>query len=146
MEETTFWRFVFVFSIRKTKRQVSGLSFWFENEIVDIVLSNRFRKQNDAKRKFPFISKMKRNKTTIKKSKHAQQHFVRFCAKVILRKIWLYHIYATLFFVIACNTIPLFRNVYIINKYWYVFLETKISCSHSPCFLGLTDVFLFISN
>ena len=46
---------------QKGKRQVSGSSFWFENEIVDVILSNRFRKQNKTKRKFPFISKTKRN-------------------------------------------------------------------------------------
>ena len=33
---------LFVFSKRKTKRLVSGLLFWFENEIVDAVLSNCF--------------------------------------------------------------------------------------------------------
>ena len=61
MEKRTFCRFVFVFLKRKTKQQVSGSSFWFENEIVDVVLSNRFRKQNETKRKFPFTSKTKRN-------------------------------------------------------------------------------------
>ena len=59
MEKTRFCSFVFVFSIRKTKQQVSDSFFWFENEIADIGLSNRFK--NETKRKFPFISKMKRN-------------------------------------------------------------------------------------
>ena len=45
----TFCRFIFVFSKRNTKQRVSGSSFWFENEIVDVVLSNRFRKQNVQK-------------------------------------------------------------------------------------------------
>ena len=61
MEKTTFCRFVFIFSKQKTKRQVSGSSFWFENEIVDVVFSNHFRKRNEMKQKFPFISKTKRN-------------------------------------------------------------------------------------
>ena len=45
----TFCRLIFVFSKRNTKQRVSGSSFWFENEIVDVVLSNRFRKQNVQK-------------------------------------------------------------------------------------------------
>ena len=47
-EKTTFRRFVLVFSKRKAKRQDSGSSFWFENEIVDVVLS-LFNKTNDEK-------------------------------------------------------------------------------------------------
>ena len=47
------------FNQQKTKRQVSGLSFWFENEIEDVDLSNVF--ENNAKQKFPFISKTQRN-------------------------------------------------------------------------------------
>ena len=49
MEKTTFCRFVFVFSKQKKKRRVSGSSFWFENEIVDVVLSNCFWKRNETK-------------------------------------------------------------------------------------------------
>ena len=41
--------FGFLFSKRKTKQQVSGSLFWFENDIVDVVLSNHFQKQNGAK-------------------------------------------------------------------------------------------------
>ena len=58
MEKTTFCCFVFVFSKRKTKCQVLGSLFWFENEIVEVILNDCFRKQNE---------------TTIKKSKRAQQ-------------------------------------------------------------------------
>ena len=47
------------FHQQETKRQVSGLSFWFENEIEDVDLSNDF--ENNAKQKFPFISKTQRN-------------------------------------------------------------------------------------
>ena len=54
MEKTTFCRFVFVFSKQKTKRQVSGWLFWFENKIVDVVLSNCFRKPNETKMSFYF--------------------------------------------------------------------------------------------
>ena len=39
----------FCFFKWKMKQRVSGSWFWFENEIVDIVLSNRFRKQNETK-------------------------------------------------------------------------------------------------
>ena len=37
---------------RKTKRRVTVSSFTFENVIIDVVLSNRFRKQKETKRKF----------------------------------------------------------------------------------------------
>ena len=49
MEKTTFCRFVFGFFKTENETQVPGLSFWFENEIVDIVLSNCFRKRNEKK-------------------------------------------------------------------------------------------------
>ena len=44
LEKIRFCCFVFVFSKRKTKRQVSASYFWFENETEDFVLSNRFQK------------------------------------------------------------------------------------------------------
>ena len=47
--KTMFNRFVFLFSKPKTNQQVSGSSFWFENEIVGVVLSNHFRRRNETK-------------------------------------------------------------------------------------------------
>ena len=36
-------------SVFENDGQNNVLSFWFENEIVDVVLSNRFRKRNETK-------------------------------------------------------------------------------------------------
>ena len=66
-----FCRFVFGFSKRKMKRQVSCLLFWFENEVVDVVLSNRFQKSKQNEN-FLLYQKTNQNETTIKKSKRAK--------------------------------------------------------------------------
>ena len=65
-------------------------------------------------------------------------YFVQLSAKLISHEISFYRICETLF----C-AIPLFRNVHIIND---SFSWKWKSASYSPCFLGLADVGLFISN
>ena len=62
MEKTTFCRFVFAFSKQKTKPQASGSSFWFENEIVGVVLSNCFQKRNEKKISFYIENETKQKK------------------------------------------------------------------------------------
>ena len=76
---------LFRFFGTETKQQVSDLSFWFENEIIDVVISNRFQKRNKTKRKFLFISTTKRNYN--KKSKRAQ-HYIYYRSELqVYRKI-----------------------------------------------------------
>ena len=61
MGKKTVCHSVFVFSNGKRNNKVQACLFWFENEKVEVVLSNCFRKRNQTKRKFPFILKTKRN-------------------------------------------------------------------------------------
>ena len=106
MEKTTCCRYVF--SKRKTKRRVSGSSFWFENEIVDVVLSNRFRKRNKTKRKF------QAKVWTILSKKHV--HF-----NLIIISFWLFKDCGAKLITVFCQTINILQKCnYLFTGIFYI--------------------------